>query len=102
MDDEKLLQHLGVTPNYKGFYYLLAALEILRSHPDSLSLVTKWLYPDIAKKYQTSWKSVERNLRTTVRLAWDNNPIFLQALAGFPLKGRPTVTVFLAILLKAS
>ena len=32
--------------------------------PERLLLVTKWLYPDVAKQYGTNWKAVERDIRT--------------------------------------
>ncbi len=99
MDASQLLRRLGVTPEYHGFDYFLYALEICRSDPEARQLVTKWLYPDIAKRYGTTWGAVERSLRTAVKAAWRTDPALLRELAGYPLSRRPTPSQFLAILL---
>lgn len=54
-------------------------------NPERLLLVTKWLYPDVANRYGTSWKSVERNIRTAANVAWESNKEALSEYAGFTL-----------------
>lgn len=102
MDIQALLQHLGITPNYRGFHFLLSARQILHNNPNALLLVTKHLYPYIAMIHNTSWSAVERSLRTAVQLAWAHNPALLQQMAGFPLTHKPTVSQFLSILIHYS
>lgn len=99
MGAAELLRRLGVTPKYHGFAYYLDALEICRAAPEARQLVTKWLYPEIAKRYATTWQAVERSLRTAVKAAWRTDPALLRELAGFPLSRRPTPSQFLAVLL---
>ena len=70
MDYHAILLQLGITPNYKGYHQMLTALEIVEANPEALTMVTKWLYPAVAKRHQTNWKQVERNLRIAVRTAW--------------------------------
>lgn len=50
----KLLLSLGVPAHLKGYHYLRSA--ILRSEQDIevVSSVTKLLYPDVAREYNTS------------------------------------------------
>ena len=76
------------------------ALEIVEANPEALTMVTKWLYPAVAKRHQTNWKQVERNLRIAVRTAWGTNRDFLQKLSPLPVKKRPTVSQFISILWK--
>ena len=102
MDYRPILLQLGITPNYKGFYQMLTALEIVEANPEALTMVTKWLYPAVAKRYQTNWTQVERNLRIVVSVAWDANRNFLQKLSPIPVKLRPTVSRFVLILHYAS
>ena len=45
-----LLLWLGITPNYRGFHLILDALEILQAHPGTPLLLTKEVYPRIAKQ----------------------------------------------------
>lgn len=93
-----LLYRLGLTANYTGFFYLSCAVGLCLERPDRLLLVTKWLYPEIARQYQTNWKSVERNIRTVGGLIWCRNKALLEGLAGRPLLQRPRNTQLLAIL----
>lgn len=95
-----ILLQLGITPNYKGYHQMLTALEIVEANPEALTMVTKWLYPAVAKRHQTNWKQVERNLRIAVRTAWGTNRDFLQKLSPLPVKKRPTVSQFISILWK--
>lgn len=44
-----LLMRLGITPNYVAFSQTACALKLIRGNPDALQLVTKCLYPDVAK-----------------------------------------------------
>lgn len=99
MEIRELLLHLGVTPNYRAFSFLLTALDLLREDATALLLVTKRLYPAIAQRHGTTWRAVERNLRTAAALVWQRNPALLQELAGYPMTRKPTVSQLLAILL---
>ena len=67
-DAYHLLYRLGATANYTGFSYLVRALQLCAEEPERLLLVTKWLYPDVAKQYGTNWKAVERDIRTVGRV----------------------------------
>lgn len=93
-----LLASLGITANYVGFFYAAHALELAVSDMENLLLVTKRIYPEIAKYHHTSAKNVERNIRTVINVAWDSNPGLLEELAKRPLPAKPTATEFLAIL----
>ena len=69
-----LLYQLGISANYKGFLHTAYAVSLCVEQQDRLLLVTKWLYPDVARKYGTNWKAVERNIRTscTKNIAQEN------------------------------
>ncbi len=96
-----LLMKLGITPNYAGFFQTAFALELIRRNPDTLQLVTKCLYPAVAKRYGTTWQAVERNIRSAATMAWCRNPELVSRLAGYPLSSRPRAAQFMAILFRA-
>lgn len=98
MNCNDLLIRLGVTPNYVGFHQLNFAVELAQQQPEPLLLVTKQIYPTVAKEYSTTWKAVERNIRSIIAIAWDRNPELLQELAGYPLTSKPKAAQFIAIL----
>ena len=95
-----LLHRLGVTANYKGYSYTAYALALCVEQPDLLLLVTKNLYPTVAKRYGTTWEAVERDIRTVVAVAWSRNPALLVQLADNLLAKRPRCAQFLAIAVK--
>lgn len=93
-----LLHRLGITANYSGYFYTAYGVCLVEKQPDRLLLVTKWLYPDIARQYETTWQCVERSIRTVIGLAWKRNPQFLNTLAGYPLESKPSVGEFISFL----
>lgn len=93
-----LLYRLGVTANYTGFFHTAYAVSLCTEQPDKLLLVTKWLYPEVAKQYRTNWKAVERNIRTVSDIIWRENRPFLEQLARRPLEQKPRSAQLLAIL----
>lgn len=95
----ELLGGLGMTCNCKGFYYLAYALELVVDNPDRLLLITKWLYPDVARRFKTTPACVERNIRTVIKIAWRRNPGGLEEIAQCSLLEIPTTSRFLSILL---
>ena len=93
-----LLYRLGMAANYRGFFHTAYAVSLCAEQPDRLLLVTKWLYPEVARQYQTNWKTVERNIRTAGNVIWRENRPLLEQLARRPLQEKPRNTQLLAIL----
>ena len=98
---EDILLRLGITANYRGYFYLISAVELCLADRENLHLVTKYVYPKVAKLYHTNWQAVERNIRTVGRLAWTHHRAFLEELARGPLGQRPGNAKLLAILTTA-
>lgn len=92
------LRDLGVTANYTGFFHVSYAVFLALKRPDSLLLVTKWLYPDVAKQYRTTPAAVERNIRKVVDVVWKQSPDALEQLACHKLARKPTASQFISIL----
>lgn len=92
------LWELGVTENYIGYHYTSYAVYCSIEQPGCLLLVTKWLYPSIAKKYGTSSAAVERNIRTILDMVWRKNKDTLEQIARHKLDKKPTATQFISIL----
>lgn len=93
-----LLYRLGVTANYTGFFHTAYAVALCAEQPERLLLVTKWLYPEVAKQYTTSWKAVERNIRMVGGIIWRENRPLLEKLAHRRLERKPRNAQLLAIL----
>ena len=93
-----LLLRFGIGKKYQGFQQCAHAVYLSAEEPERLTLVTKWLYPDVARQFGVSWFCVERNLRTITRIAWSNNRELLEKLAGKEIPDVPTSTQFIRIL----
>ena len=95
-----LLYRLGVSANYAGFLQTACAVELCQAEPERLLLVTKRVYPEVARLCGTSsWNAVERNIRTACGIVWEKNRCLLERLARKPLQQKPYNAQFLAILL---
>ncbi|MCD8371264.1 MAG: sporulation initiation factor Spo0A C-terminal domain-containing protein [Clostridiales bacterium] len=95
---DHLLRFLGATPHYKGYWYAKYGLTLICKNTEYLHAVSKWLYPEIARHFNTSSNAVERNIRTIAHIAWKTNRQRLEAIAGHPIPQQPTASHFLAIL----
>lgn len=93
-----LLLKLGVSTRFRGFYPAAFSVLICVQHPDRILLISKWVYPDVARQCHSSAWAVERNIRTLARHAWDYNPQLLSDLAQQQLKKCPTTKEFISIL----
>lgn len=95
-----LVRSLGIGATYRGYRYLILALSLCLEDEDYLLGISKILYPHIAKTYQTSVSSVERDLRTVINVCWERgNRKLLQEIAPYPLLVKPTTGEFLDILM---
>lgn len=62
---------LGFQARQRGYRYLREAVLIACQEPETLTAVTKCLYPEVAKRYNTTDKHVERAIRNTIETAWN-------------------------------
>ena len=92
MDYSTILLRLRITPNYMGYHQMLTAPKIFDANPEALTMVTKWLYPAVAKRHHTNLRRVERNLRTVVKVAWKTDQTFLQEMSLLVLPKQPAVS----------
>ena len=68
---------------------------------DMLNYITKRLYPEIAKKYQTTSSRVERAIRHAIEVAWGRgDQKTVENIFGYTIsaaKGKPTNSEFIAL-----
>ena len=94
----EVLRRLGLSANYLGFHQMAWAVLGARERPEWLVLVTKTIYPDVARRFHTNWGAVERNLRTAVRVIWEAQTPLLGEVMGRGSWKRPCTARFLALL----
>ena len=97
-DIYNLLRLLGIGANYRGYHVCAVAVKLCMEDSNYLLLVTKNLYPEVAKICGCSWRAVERAIRTTAARAWERNPQLLTEIARYPLTQPPTASDFIDML----
>lgn len=90
----RYLNALGIYGNYKGFFYLFYAVELSLREPERVAMITKWIYPDVAKRFQTTPACIERNIRHMIHRTWERDGKNL--LIGCDCGRTPTNSQFLA------
>lgn len=66
-----ILLRLKFQANQKGYRFLREAVWIAYVDPEAITCVTKLLYPEVAKRFRTNDKQVERAIRTSIECAWE-------------------------------
>ena len=97
-----IIHEIGVPAHIKGYQYLREAIIIAVNDMDVINAVTKVLYPEVAKKFNTTPSRVERAIRHAIEVAWDRGDIeTLQKFFGYTvsnIKGKPTNSEFIAMI----
>lgn len=96
------LRKLGFRMNIKGFGYIREAEVLLYEDPSIIHSITKVLYPELAKRFNTTSSRIERAIRHSIETTWQcGNRQLIDEMYGFsvnPSKGKPTNAEFLAML----
>ncbi len=96
---EDILMEIGMAPGSKFYSYMRDALIACTIDGSNVNLVTKVLYPDIAKKYGVSTPSVERGLRYGIQTVRKTNaPLYQEVFSAMLGKHNISNTVFIATL----
>ena len=67
---QKTLLQLGAKQSYMGYKFIVYGVLNTINDINCLKYISKSLYVDIARKYNTTWQCVERNIRTVVSVIW--------------------------------
>ena len=96
---EYLVRSLGIGATYRGYRYVCYALMLCIEDENYLLSVSKLLYPQIAQYFNTTYSSVERDIRTVIKVCWERgNRSRLEDIALNPMTDRPPAGEFLDIL----
>ncbi|WP_410490192.1 sporulation transcription factor Spo0A [Bacillus subtilis] len=96
-----IIHEIGVPAHIKGYLYLREAISMVYNDIELLGSITKVLYPDIAKKFNTTASRVERANRHAIEVAWSRGNIdSISSLFGYTVsmtKAKPTNSEFIAM-----
>ena len=96
----KIMLELGVPAHLKGYHYLRTAIMMSGKDMETVSSVTKLLYPEVAKKHHTTDQKVERAIRNAIEISWNRgNKEAIEMLFGYSAgsgRARPTNSEYIA------
>ncbi|KIL44346.1 sporulation transcription factor Spo0A [Jeotgalibacillus soli] len=96
-----IIHEIGVPAHIKGYMYLREAISMVYHDIELLGSITKVLYPDIGKKYNTTASRVERAIRHAIEVAWNRGNVdAISNLFGYTVsiaKSKPTNSEFIAM-----
>lgn len=71
----RICQHmlrLGVPAHRRGYRYIVEAVDMLLTCPESVNRLTAVVYPTVGLRYNTNGNNVERAIRTAVEYVFSN------------------------------
>lgn len=98
----EILHEFQIPAHIKGYKYLRSAIILSYTDSSLIELVTKKMYPEVAKSYDTTPSRVERAIRHAIEVSWrrmeEKNNKELQEKYGFIYSpyGKPTNSEFIA------
>lgn len=71
----RILKYIGVPGHLLGWGYVREAVLLTLKNQDILTAITGELYPQIARKFDTTPSRVERAIRHAIELSWDRGDL---------------------------
>ena len=95
----KTLHELGVPSHIKGYLYIREGITLVYYKPEIIGGITKELYPEIAKKYDSTVSRVEGAIRHAIEVSWNRgNWDLMEEMFGHSVdidKAKPTNSEFI-------
>lgn len=97
-----LLHEIGVPAHIRGYMYIRESIKMVYNNIDILGGITKVLYPEIARKFNTTSSRVERAIRHAIEVAWVRGNIdAISDIFSYTIsyhKSKPTNSEFIAMI----
>ena len=95
----ELLHNLGVPSQIKGYQYLREGILMLYQNTSLVGRITRNLYPEIARRHDTTASRVERAIRHAIEVSWNRGDYSIMTnLFGHSIdfdRAKPTNSEFL-------
>ncbi len=95
----RTLHELGVPSHIKGYQYIREGISLVYKRPEMIGGITKELYPEIAKRYDSTVSRVERAIRHAIEVSWNRgNWDLMEEIFGHSVdidKAKPTNSEFI-------
>ena len=98
LETEWILHKAGITSNYKGYWLLDSAVDIILADKTAKDNVVDVIYKSLAEKFEISSVSVERNIHTAISRRWEVAPERLNSALERNRLWQPTASEFIILL----
>lgn len=96
----EFMLELGIPAHLRGYQFLRSAVLLCVEDMELVGSVTKLLYPDLARLYETTPQKIERAIRNAIEVSWERgNGELFEKLFGYCNTGeysRPTNSEYIA------
>lgn len=72
-----LLHSLGIPSHLRGFKYIRDGILLIYNSVHPISYITKDIYPELSKKYDTTPSRIERAIRHAIEVSWNRGDVDL-------------------------
>lgn len=93
---KRILYRLGLSPCSACYWHSCAVLDIVLQDPQTITCLSKCVYPAVAKQFGVTPAAVESNLRRAILLCWRTRRPLMEKLVGGKCPQPPTIRRFLA------
>ncbi len=97
-----LLHEVGVPAHIRGYMYIRESIKMVYNDIEILGSITKVLYPEVARKFNTTSSRVERAIRHAIEVAWVRGNIdAISDIFSYTIsyhKSKPTNSEFIAMI----
>lgn len=96
----KILHNLGVPSHIKGYIYIRESIKMMYESSDLVGGITKEIYPEIARKFDSTISRVERAIRHAIEISWSRGDYdVMEEIFGHSVdydRSKPTNSEFIA------
>jgi len=96
----QLLHNLGIPSHIKGYVYIRESISIMLNNPEIVGGITKEIYPEVAKKFNSTSSRVERAIRHAIEISWNRGDYeIMEEIFGHSVdydKAKPTNSEFIS------
>lgn len=93
---------IGIPAHIKGYHFLREAIKMVVEDNDIINRITKQLYPEIAKRFETTPSKVERAIRHAIDVSWNRGRMeSINKIFGYTVytsNDKPTNGEFIALI----
>ncbi|MCR4436597.1 MAG: sporulation transcription factor Spo0A [Clostridiales bacterium] len=102
MEVTNIMHDIGIPPHISGYQYIREAILQSLNNPNVFTSITKFLYPAVASKFNSTPQKVERAIRNAIETTWSKgNAASIDSLFGYTInynRGKPTNSEFIAMI----